>query len=119
VTTLEAVAVLRTIPAGVETARERAITVAIERLLAEPRATAPRKTAAKPKVSQNLAAFLKLKFPTGTTVGNEYVLYEDLTGHAVPTIDGPLAVQLAYGHRGPHHRSTKPRDAAILYAAAA
>lgn len=116
-TTLEAVAVLRTIPAGVETARERAITVAIERLLAEPRATAPRKTTAKPKGSQNVAAFLKIKFPTGTTVGSEYLLYEELTGHAVPEVDGALAVQLAYGQR--HAGGSKGRDAAILYAAAA
>lgn len=119
-TTAEAVNVLRTIPAGTGTARERAIDYAIAELLATPRKAQPRKTA-KPKVDPMIASFLKVKFPTGMTLPGRSLdgarsAYAEEMGREVPIPEGDLAVQLSYGLRD-RAASSKSRDAAILYAA--
>ena len=101
-----------------------ALTALELRIAAKPRA-------AKPAQSRHVAAFLKERFPEGTSLecsGGRFTpraeqvdrgrlkAYRELMGRDVPSLDGPAAAQFAYGTRGTG-RSDKQRDAAVLYGA--
>lgn len=136
-TAAEACAVLATIPAGDPAKpRARAIALALDALRAAP-VTAPAKPkarkpgAASPAQSRHVAAFLRERFPEGTSLPGVYSrygynvdvgrrsAYRDLMGRDVPDLAGPAAAQFAYGMRGGEHKSSKAREAALLMAARA
>ena len=118
-TRTEAADVLRTIPAGTGSARERALAVALEALLAAPSAKPKPRAAAKPKQSRHVAWMLKQRFPGEPDAATQRAAYRSLMGRDVPELTGLAAAQFAYGSRSGPNRHSKEQDAAILHAAAA
>lgn len=123
-TRTEAADVLRTIPAGTGSAREKAIAVALEALLtpvvqSTPKAATKRKATPKAKPSRHVAHFMKMRFVGEPDESSQRSMYRSVMGHEPPKLEGILAAQLAYGSRSGPNRRSKADDAAILHAAAA